>query len=106
VDVTEVGLQPMTGRVVQGDEGLAAVEPLLLQVAADLIVAAGIAVLGLQPAEQLGSGVPLLPRGGRVGDEDRVHDSPELPEDRCGSGLLQPVGYWLRLVQGLEDGLG
>ena len=75
VDVSEVGLEPMTGRVVERDERLSAVETVLLEVATDLVVAAGVVVLGDEPTVDLAGGVPLLGRGSLVGGEDVVDDA-------------------------------
>jgi hypothetical protein len=90
----------------QGDEGLASVEPPAPEVAADLVIAAGVAMLGLQPPEALSGGVPLLAWSGLVRAQDVVHHGAERPEDGGGSGLGQGVRLGLGLDQGLEDGLG
>jgi hypothetical protein len=87
VDVAEVGLGAVARRVVQRDEGLAAVPAARLEVATDLVIAAGVAVLGAQPAEDLGGGVSLLARGGLVGVEDGIGDRAERAEGgRAGRG--------------------
>ena len=64
VDVAEVGLEATAREVAQGDEGLAMSASVLEHVALDLGVAAGVAVLVAEAAEDLGGGVPLLGRGG------------------------------------------
>ena len=105
VDVAEVGLGPTARRVVQRDERLAPVEPPGLQVAADLVVAALVAVLVAEAAEELRGGVPLLGRGLHVGVEDGVNDLAERPE---GGGRPRPglgVGRGFGVVQGFADGV-
>ena len=63
MDVTKVGLEASSGRVGQRDEGGAGVLTVGRDITADRGVGAGIAVLILEPAEELGGGVPLLGRG-------------------------------------------
>ena len=62
VDVTEVGLDTLAREVSQGNEGFLVSQPMPLQVALHLAVAAVIAVLVAEPAEDLHGGVPLLGR--------------------------------------------
>jgi hypothetical protein len=68
--------------MLQRDERLAAVEPLLLQVAADLVVLAGVPLLGDQTPVNLAGRVPLLARGRRIGGEDLVHERAKRAEHR------------------------
>ena len=107
MDVPEVGLGAMAGRVRQRDERLAAVEALLLQVAPDLVVAAGVVVLGDEPSEDLGGGVALLGRRGPVGDEDVIDDGAERPEGRCrarlGEGVRDRLGVGDRFTHGVPS---
>src|SRR5262245_40283826 len=103
VDVAEVGLQPLAGVVGQRDERLAAVTTPLADVPADLVVAAGVAVLVLEAAEDLHGGVPLLGWGLLVLGEDGVDGGVEGAEHGGGRGLLARVGPGLRLLQGLAD---
>ncbi len=70
----------------QRDEGLAVVAPPGLHVAADLVVAALVAVLVAQAAEDLHGGVTLLGRGVLVGGEDGVDDGVEGPKAGAGGG--------------------
>ena len=58
-------------------------------VAADLVVAAGVAVLVAQPPEELHGGVPLLGRGVLVVGEDLVDDRGEGPEHGGRGGLVR-----------------
>ena len=63
----------MTGRVVEGHERVAGGPSPALEIASDLVMPAGVAVLVLQSPEDPGGGVPLLARGGPVGLQDGVH---------------------------------
>jgi hypothetical protein len=72
VNVAEVGLQALAWIVVERDEGLALGPPLGEQVEADAFIAAGIAVLIAQAAEELGGGMPLLAGGVFVGPKDLI----------------------------------
>jgi hypothetical protein len=81
VDVTEVGFEPLAGVVVQRDKRLASRQVLGKHVMTDALVAAGIAVLGAQPPENLGDRVPLLARRVGIGPEDRVDDRLERIDD-------------------------
>ena len=90
VDVAEVALQPLAGVVGQRDEGLAAVTAVAADVAADLVVAAQVAVLVTQAAEELHGGVALLGRRLLVGGKDGVDGGVEGTEDR-GRGRLGRV---------------
>src|SRR5262249_52030554 len=87
VDVAEVALQALAGVVGQRDEGLAVVAAVLADVAADLVVAAGVAVVVAQPAKELHGGVPLLGRGALVVGQDGVDDGVKGAEDRRGGRL-------------------
>ena len=105
VDVAEVGFEALAREVSQRDEGLLMSRPVLAQVALDLGVAAGVAVLVAEAAEDLGGGVPLLGRGGLVVDQDLVDDRLERPEDRGGSVPGRGLGTGLGMVEDLPDGL-
>ena len=91
VDVAEVGLEASAREMAQGDEGLAMPPPVLEDVALDLGVAAGVAVLVAEAAVDLGGGVPLLGRGVLVVGEDAVDDRLDRAEDG-GLSVPGPVG--------------
>ena len=78
--------------------------PVLEDVALDLGIAAGVAVLVAEAAMDLGGGVPLLGRGVLVVGEDAVDDR----LDRAEEGSL-PVpgrgGRGLGMVEDMPDGL-
>src|SRR5262249_27466238 len=73
VDVSEVGLGTRPRPMLQRDERLAAVHTLLLEVAANLIVLAGVALLGDEAAVDLGGGMPLFSRGHLIGGDNLIH---------------------------------
>src|SRR5262249_46756366 len=64
-----------------------------LQIAADLVIAARIAVLVAEAAEQLAGRVPLLARGVFVGGQQGVGGLPEGAEDGGGAGVGQGGGF-------------
>ena len=76
VDMSEIGLEPPTRQVSQGDERLPISTSVLEHVALYLGIPAAVAVLVAEPSEELGGGVPLLGRGGLVVDEDLVDRPP------------------------------
>ncbi len=82
VDVSEIGLEPPTRQVSQGDERLPISTSVLEHVALHLGIPAAVAVLVAEPSEELGGGVPLLGRGGLVVDEDLVDDRLDRPQQR------------------------
>lgn len=94
MDVPEVGLEPLAREVSERDEGLAVAPPLAEQVPLDLGIPAAITVLGLEPAPDLGGGVPLLGGGVAIGLDDPIDGLDDRPEHR---GLAPP---------GRGDGLG
>jgi len=81
-NVTEVGLGPERPPMIERDERLAAVESPVLQVAADRIVAAGVAVFGHQTPEDLLGRVALLPRGRLIGRHKGIDQRAERAEHR------------------------
>src|SRR5581483_12518531 len=85
---------------------LAAIQPALLEVAADRVVAAGVAVLGHQPPEDLLGGMPLLTRGRLVGRHDGIDDLAEGAEHRGGPRPRPGLADRLGGLQRLENGLG
>jgi hypothetical protein len=104
-DVAEVGFGAATGRMVQGNEGLTLLAATGLQVAADLVITARVAILIAEAAEQLTGGVPLLARGVVIGGEQGVGDHVKGTKDRGGPGLRQSVRLGLRVLQGFADGI-
>src|SRR5207249_1695822 len=102
VDVAEVALQPLAGVVGQRDECLAVVLAVAGDVAADLVVAAGVGVLVAQAAVQLHGGVTLLGRGLLIGGEDGVDDGVHGAEDGGGRRLAAGVGPGLGLCEDLS----
>ena len=82
VDVSEIGLEPPTRQVSQGDERLPISTSVLEHVALYLGIPAAVAVLVAEPSEELGGGVPLLGRGGLVVDEDLVDHLLDRPQQR------------------------
>jgi len=95
VNVAEVGLQALARIMVERDEGLALGPPLGEQVEADALVAAGIAVLVAQTAEEFGGGMPLLAGGVFVGPEDLINDGLERVQDRGQRAALVASGLGL-----------
>jgi hypothetical protein len=103
VDVPELGLGADAGPVVERDERVAAVAASSLEVAADLVVLAGVALLGDQASVDLGGGVPLLPGRGLILGEDGVNGVAERAEDRGWPRLNDGVGRRLGVLQGFAD---
>ena len=77
----------------------------LAEVALDLGVAAGVAVLVAEAAEDLGGGVPLLGRGVLVVGEDLVDDRLERPEQRGDPVPGRWEGIGLGMLEDLPDGV-
>ena len=65
LNVSEIGFEPMSRRMGQGDEGFTAPLAMRSDVASDLAVAASVSVFIAQAAKHLLGGVPLLGRGFR-----------------------------------------
>ena len=84
MDVAEVAFQALAGVVGQRDEGLTAVAAVLADVAADLVVAAGIAVLVAQAAVNL-AGKGCL--GGATSSAARMASMAAWKAPRTGAGV-------------------
>jgi hypothetical protein len=85
------------------DEGLLMPDAFPPQVALDLGVAAGVAVLVVESPIDLGGGMPLLGRRGLVVDQDLIDDRVERPQDRSGSLVGPGVGPRFGLGQDPTD---
>ena len=101
VDVTEVALQPLTGIVVQRDEGLALLRASGQQVQPYPLVRAAIAMLVAEAAKDFGGGVPLLAGCLFIRLEDGVDDGLEGIED--GDERPSLVGFGFRLGEDFPD---
>src|SRR5512135_2242568 len=77
--------------------------PLSPQIALNLAVTAGIAVLIAETTEHLHGGVPLLGRSVLIVGQDLVDDRPERPQDRGGSLVGPGVGIRLGLCEDLAN---
>ena len=106
VDVPEVGLGTRPRPMLQRNERFAAVESLLLKVAADLVVLAGVPLLGDQAAMDLGGGMTLLPRSGLIRDENLVHERAKRSEHQSRPRGRRTGRHRLRILQCLENCLG
>jgi hypothetical protein len=95
VDVAEVRFETLARIVVQRDERLAPPRGLPIDIAADPVVAAGVAVLVAQPPVDLGSGVLLLGRRRHVGLQDHLDHRLERIEDRRHWSPLIRLGFGL-----------
>ncbi|HEV3164001.1 MAG TPA: hypothetical protein VGZ22_08200 [Isosphaeraceae bacterium] len=95
MDVPEVGLQALARIVVERDERLARAALLPAEVQAHAFIAAGIAMLGLQAAKDLGGGVSLLGRGVRIGLHQGVDHRLERVEHRGQFAALIRLGFGL-----------
>jgi len=95
MDVPEVGLQALARIVVERDEGLALAALLVAEVQAHALIAAGVVVLGLQAAKDLGGGVSLLGRGIGVGLHQGVDHRLERVEHRGQIAALIRLGFGL-----------
>jgi hypothetical protein len=103
--VAEVGFEAATGGVVKGDEGLTGGVAAVLEVALDRVVAAGVPVLGDEPAVDLGGGVLLLSGGGAVGIQDGIGGGLEGAEDGGGTRGGEGVRLGLGVSESLADGV-
>jgi len=97
--VTEVGFQALARIVIEWDERLPALATLGMDIVPHPLVAALVAVLGLQPPPQLLDGVPLLPRCFLIAGEDRIQD--RLERIQNGRRRLEPA-VTLRLWRGQD----
>src|ERR1700758_1017451 len=87
LDVPEVGLGPRSGLMLQRNEGLASLPPLLLEVAPDLVVLADVALLSDESPVNLAGGVSLLAWRGLVVGDNLVDERAKGTEDRRSPGL-------------------
>ena len=78
----------MPRRMIEGNERLTTLKPPLLQVAADLVIAAGVAVLRTQPTKELRGGVSLF-AGSVVVGCDGVNDRLKGPKTGAGRGSVK-----------------
>jgi hypothetical protein len=101
VDMAEVGLQALAGIVVQGNERLALLALLAGDVPPHAVVTAGVVVLGLQPAKDLGGGVLLLGRSVLIGLQDGIDDGFERIDHRGQWATL--IRFGLGLAEDLPD---
>jgi hypothetical protein len=99
VDVTKIGFEAVSREVAQWDESLAISPTMLEHIALNLSIAAGVLVLIAKTTMDLGSGVPLLVRGGLVVDKDLVDDR----LDRTESGSPSVPNCWGRRFGMFED---
>ena len=93
VDVAEVGLDPLSSIVAEGNERLALLQAPALDVAAHLVVAAGVAVLGLQAAKDLHGRVALL--AGACSSAARMASMTPKNAPSLGAGYGSPRWYGL-----------
>jgi hypothetical protein len=96
MDMPEVGLQTLPGRMIQRDEGLAALAVLAEHVVADALVAARVAVLVPQTAKELGHRVTLLARRLEVAAQDVVDDGLKRIDHRRHRPPPIRLGFGLR----------
>lgn len=83
MDVAEVGFGPHARTMLQRDERLATVEPEPTQIAPDLVVLAGVALLRDQTSVNLSRRVTLLPWSRLVRGQNRIDELAERAEHRC-----------------------
>ena len=106
VDVAEIGLEALAREMAQGDERLLMPPSVLADVALDLGIPAGVAVLVAEAPEDLGGGVPLLGRCGLVVDEDLVDDRLDRPQRaEPNRSLVDGRGIGLGMLEDMPDGL-
>ena len=92
MDVAEIGLETLSWKMPQGNEGPLMATSAQKHVALDLAIAALVAVFVLETTKHLHGGVALLGRRLLVVGQDLVDDRVEGSEDRSG-----PVsGLWTR----------
>ena len=103
LNVPEIGFEPMSRRMGQGDEGFTAPLAMRLDVALDLTVAASVSVFITEAAKHLLGGVPLLGRGLLVIGQDLVDDRMERTQDGCGTAPGLKGRHRLGLLQDLPD---
>jgi hypothetical protein len=87
VDVAKIAFQPLARVVSQRDECLAVIASMLANVAPNLIVASGVAILVTQAPKDLHGGVTLLGRRVLVVGQHPVDNSVQRPEHRRGPRL-------------------
>ncbi len=102
VDVAEVGFEALTRFVREGDERLACSLPLGAAVQADTLRTAGVAVLVVEPANDLAGGMPLFGWRVFVGREDGVDDRFERVEDRRAGRPAAGCGAAVRKLTSAE----
>ncbi len=104
VDVTEISLEPLAGKMPQRNERFALSTAMLEHITLHLGVAAAVAVLIAEATIHLRRGMPLLGRGGFIIDQDLVDDRRDGTQERsrAGSG---PGGQWrFSMVEGMPNG--
>src|SRR5262249_5524141 len=106
VDVSEVGLGAGPRPMLQRDKRLAAVDSFLLEVAANLIVLAGVAFLSDQAAVDLCGSMPLLAWSRLIGDDYLIHEIAKRPKHRGLPGYRWTDRDGFGALQCLENGLG
>src|SRR5271157_1447472 len=106
VDVAEIRLEPLPGKMPKRDMGLAMGESLLGDVTPHLDISAEIAVFVAEATPHLRGGVPLLGRGGLVVAEDLVDDRLKGSQDRCGAVPGHGHGTGLGMLEDLPNGVG
>jgi len=95
VEVTKVGFQTLAGIVIERDERLAALAALSADIMPHPLIAALVAVLGLQPPPELLHRVPLLARRLLVAGEDGIENRLERIQDGgCPFEPAVPLGLW------------
>ena len=85
VDVTEISLEPLAGKMPQRDERFALSTAMLEHITLHLGVAAAVAVLIAEATIHLRRGMPLLGRGGFIIDQDLVDDRRNRTQNRSRS---------------------
>ena len=105
LDVAEVGFQPSTRLMSQGDERGPLEPPLLGHITADLGVAAWVSLLVPKAAIDLSRRVPLLGRGVLIVRQDLTDDTVVAAQDRGLTGLRERIRGRLAVRQRLADRL-
>ena len=101
VDMAKIGFQTLARIVVEGDERLARAALLAGDIQPHAVVAAGVVVLGVQTAIDLGGGVLLLGRSLFIGVQDGIDDRFERIEHRGKRASLVRLG--LGMTEDLAD---